>query len=59
MRRVKAHDHHKGHAGRDWQMREQLRERFEAAGGGSYADYHERAVSGLLILGAAIGRCRR
>jgi hypothetical protein len=40
-------------------MREQLRERFEAAGGGSYADYHERAVSGLLILGAAIGRCRR
>jgi hypothetical protein len=30
-------------------MREQLLERFEAGGGGSDADYHERSVSGLLI----------
>src|SRR5262245_21010840 len=34
-------------------MREQLLEGFEAAGGGSDADYRERSVFGLSLLGAA------
>jgi hypothetical protein len=33
-------------------MREQLLKRFEAACGGSDADYHERSVSRVLLLGA-------
>jgi hypothetical protein len=40
-------------------MREQLLERFEAAGGCSDADYHERSVSGLLMPSAAGARLVR
>lgn len=53
MLRVKVRDQHEGHAGINRQMREQLLERVEASGGGPDPDYHERSVSGLLILGAA------
>ena len=52
MLRIKVRDQHEGHACINRQMREQLLERFEAAGGCSDADCHERSVSGLLIPGA-------
>ena len=50
--RVEVRDQHEGHAGVNRQTREQLLERFEAAGGGPDADHRDQFVSDLLTFGA-------